>query len=254
MRVCERGRDTRPQILRVFAAVATLTALLTLAGPAMAFPTSSTLCDTCHPLDSNVLVTATQTTNDGISAAYVVSVTGPATANGWAVRDDGGANIASGKLPASTFTVPVGRTYTVWGVSDGGGLASSGSNSIQISPDATVITTTTTATTTTSTTTTTTTTTPTTTTTVPTRPHPFFASRLVCDSCHHKKHHHNQGCATCHGPGGNRDVHQMSAHVRSTRTCFICHEVPAAFRSLCCLSCHTFGRGCRDRERGGSLK
>jgi hypothetical protein len=101
------------------------------AAPAMASP-SLGVCSGCHSLSTSVQVTATQATNNGTTATYNVSVTGPGSASGWAVYQ-GSTRITYGSGASGSFSVTTGRTYTVYG----GNLGSSKLyNSISISPAA----------------------------------------------------------------------------------------------------------------------
>ena len=104
---------------------------ISAASAAMAFPTRTTACTNCHGVDPTVIVTATQTSNNGTTATYNVSVsdTWRDGVTSWAVFD--GATKLVGAYNAGTFSVPVGKTYKVYGVAGAGGLAS---NSINISP------------------------------------------------------------------------------------------------------------------------
>jgi len=98
---------------------------------AQAFPNKTGACSGCHGIDSRIIVTATQKTNDGVTATYDVSVsdTYGDGVTGWATFD-GATNIRN-QYGAGTLSVPVGKNYTVWGVAGGGGA---GSKSIVISP------------------------------------------------------------------------------------------------------------------------
>ena len=106
---------------------------MSAAGSAMAFPTRTGACTGCHNVDSAVVVTATQTSNNGTTATYNVSVSNTYGdgMTAWAVFD-GTARLA-GAYNAGTFSVAVGKTYKVYGVASSAGL---GSNSINISPTA----------------------------------------------------------------------------------------------------------------------
>lgn len=100
---------------------------------AYAFPSKVNACDNCHLTDTRIVVTATQTANDGVNATYSVRVSNPFgdTTTGWAVFS-GTSNIKNG-YSAGTFVVPVGKSYDVWGVAGAGGQ---GTNFITISPAA----------------------------------------------------------------------------------------------------------------------
>jgi hypothetical protein len=101
------------------------------ATPAMASPNLG-VCSGCHSLNTAVGVTATQTGNNGTTATYNVTVTGPGSASGWAVYQ-GSTRITYGSGASGSFSVATGKTYTVYG----GNLGSSKLyNSISISPAA----------------------------------------------------------------------------------------------------------------------
>lgn len=111
-------------------AMAALAASATVAG---AFPTRTNYCTNCHSTAANVAPTATLTSNDGVNATYSVSVSNPWNdgVTGWAVFDST-LNIRNG-YGASSFSVPVGKTYRVYGVA---GIGGAGANFITISPAA----------------------------------------------------------------------------------------------------------------------
>lgn len=98
------------------------------ASTALAHPSYSSACSSCHGSSTAVHVTAVQTANDGVNATYNVTVTSPSTVKGWAVFS-GSTNIAYASASTGTFVVADGNTYTVWANDP-----SSGATSIQISP------------------------------------------------------------------------------------------------------------------------
>ncbi len=108
-------------------------AIVGTATVASAFPSRTSACTGCHDRNTAIVVTATQTANDGVNATYSVSVSNPWNdgVTGWTVFD-GATNVRNG-YGAGSFTVAVGKTYTVWGAAGSGG---NGSNSITVSPAA----------------------------------------------------------------------------------------------------------------------
>jgi len=96
---------------------------------ASATPGTSSRCDSCHPANAAVTVSATPVSNDGVTAVYTVAVNNPFGASGWAVY--GASKLSSGSGGGGTISVPVGATYTVYGVSYGSG---SGHAAVSISP------------------------------------------------------------------------------------------------------------------------
>jgi hypothetical protein len=118
-------------------AVAALALVAAFATTAQAFPEKTSACSGCHNKSAVVGVTAVEAANDGVTATYDVTVTGPNTIFGWAVLS-GSTNKANGYGSTGTFQVPVGKTYTVWGVSKSSSMPYS--NSITVSPVAPVVT------------------------------------------------------------------------------------------------------------------
>lgn len=87
-----------------------------LAAPAaQAHPTYAQACSSCHGGSTAVKVAVTQTAHTATTGTYRVSVTGGTGSAGWAVLD-GTLNRARASAATGTFTVPLGRTYRVWGV------------------------------------------------------------------------------------------------------------------------------------------
>lgn len=107
------------------------TVAATFAAPAMASPDMGR-CNSCHTLSTAVGVSATQTSNNGTTATYNVTVTSSNSAKGWAVYQ-GTTRIAYGSGASGTFSVTNGQTYTVYGASSG---SSRVYNTISISPTA----------------------------------------------------------------------------------------------------------------------
>jgi hypothetical protein len=113
---------------RVIVVAALLVSLVLACGfatNALAFPGSSTSCDSsgCHGTAGAAPV-CTLTANDGKNATYTVSATGGkewAVFNGTLRVAGAASNGASG-----TFTVPVGSTYSVYSVYAGPGTTTSG--------------------------------------------------------------------------------------------------------------------------------
>lgn len=102
------------------------------AGNALAFPTQASPCSSCHSKDAAVSVTLVQTANTGTSATYSITVSDPYGMNGWGVFS-GGNKLAGAATTTDSFTVPVGATYTVFGVS-GNGNGMQGYGSVSLSP------------------------------------------------------------------------------------------------------------------------
>jgi len=103
------------------------------ASTAVAFPSKSSSCTNCHDLNTAIAITTTQTSNNGTTATYKVSVSNPYSGSmtGWALFD-GSSNVKHGYGPGS-FSATVGKTYKVWGVAGGGGK---GADSIKLTPSA----------------------------------------------------------------------------------------------------------------------
>jgi hypothetical protein len=87
--------------------------MLAFASSALGLP-SYGVCSGCHSLSSAVIVKATQTSNNGTTANYSVTVSGPNAGNGWAVYD-GSTRLAYATAASGTFAVADGKTYTVYG-------------------------------------------------------------------------------------------------------------------------------------------
>ena len=94
------------------AAAAVCTGLF--AAPAFAFPSNTSSCDGCHS-GGAATVNAVLGSNDGVTATYTVTVTGPGSL-AWAVFI-GPTRIAAGTGGSGSFAVPAGSTYAVFGVS-----------------------------------------------------------------------------------------------------------------------------------------
>lgn len=238
---------------RIILACAAVALLCAAVAPAFAFPTQASPCDTCHPKSPLVSVKATQV-GGGAIQSWRINVTGPLGASlGWAVNPASASwsptwQFLSGSSDTTMVYIWSNSSVTAWGVADNklsGGTFSGSAVTTFTAPGGTVVTTTTTTTTTVTVTTTTTSTTHPV--TVPLLPHTYFKSNLgttaaswraVCNRCHSKKH--KKDCITCHGPGGRKNVHLVRAHTRSSAMCFICHNVPSAWQTLACLTCHKF--------------
>ena len=117
----------------LIAATSVFAVALAMASSAMATPSRSGQCGGCHNPNSAIVVTATQTSNNGMNATYNVGVSNPYAdgVTGWGVFN--GSTKVAGALGAGAFTVAVGKTYTVWGVA---GTKGRGTKSITISPAA----------------------------------------------------------------------------------------------------------------------
>jgi hypothetical protein len=112
-------------------AVAAVAMVAAFATTAQAFPDKTSACSGCHTKSTVVNVAPVQTANDGVKATYSITVTGPNSVLGWTVLN-GSTMVANATAGTGTFQVPVGKTYTVWGVSKNGSMPYS--NSITISP------------------------------------------------------------------------------------------------------------------------
>ena len=112
------------------AAIAIFGLMAAFAATAQAYPTRTTPCSGCHSTSTSVSVSATPVSNDGMNATYAVKVATASGLDGWAVFA-GSTKLAYGTSATGSFTVPVGATYTVYGVINGGS-----SNSASISPAA----------------------------------------------------------------------------------------------------------------------
>ena len=112
------------------AAVAAFWLVAGAASGAYAHPTYAQACSGCHGSSTAVRITAWQTANTGTSATYRISITGGSGQAGWAVLE-GGVNRTHAGNALSSFTVPVGHTYEVWGVK-----TSTGANRISLTPPA----------------------------------------------------------------------------------------------------------------------
>jgi hypothetical protein len=121
----------------VATAILAMVVMAAFATTAQAFPTKTSACSGCHTKSTTVHVTAVQTANNGVTATYQVTVTGPNAILGWTVLS-GTTNVKNATAGTGTFSVPVGKTYTVWGVSKTS-AAMPYSNSITISPVAPVV-------------------------------------------------------------------------------------------------------------------
>ncbi len=121
-------RTIKPLLIVACAATALM---LGSAMAAHASPTRPSVCSNsnCHPASSAVVVRAVETANDGISATYLITVSNPYGSAGWAVFSGATKYVADAGASESVM-LPVGRSYTVWGVSSGSG---NGSGSVQIS-------------------------------------------------------------------------------------------------------------------------
>lgn len=107
--------------------------VLAAASTAVAFPSKSSSCTNCHDLNTAIAITTTQTSNNGTTATYKVSVSNPYSGSmtGWALFD-GSTNVKHG-YGAGSFSATVGKTYKVWGVAGSGGK---GADSITLTPQA----------------------------------------------------------------------------------------------------------------------
>ncbi len=120
-------RRLAPLLTALLAAVFVLAAATT----AHAFPDKNNACTGCHGVDTAVVVSASQTSNNGTTATYSVSVSDAYGdgVTGWAVFS--GTTRVTGAMGSGSFSVAVGKSYTVYGVAGAGGA---GCNSIVVSP------------------------------------------------------------------------------------------------------------------------
>jgi hypothetical protein len=109
--------------------VAVVGLMAAFASPAMAFPTQSKTCTTCHS-GPVVGVVATLASTTGSNATYDFSAP---TANAVAVFD-GATKLFTFTTATGQFTVPVGKTYTVYAVT--GPTTTDGIGSTTVSPAA----------------------------------------------------------------------------------------------------------------------
>lgn len=119
----------RRMLLAAAGAVAVAGALAAAATTAWAFPTQTQPCTTCHS-GANVPVTATLASTTGTTATYNVSAP---TATAIAVFS-GSTKLATITGTSGSFSVPVGKTYTIYAVQ--GPTTSNGVGSTTVSPTA----------------------------------------------------------------------------------------------------------------------
>jgi hypothetical protein len=117
-------------------AVALFGLMAAFATSAHAMPTKTTACSGCHTQNAAVVVGAAQTSNNGTTASYTISVNNPLGMNGWAVFN-GATKVGGAAGAGGTVALNVGTTYTVYGVS-GNGNGAEEYNSIQVTPVAPV--------------------------------------------------------------------------------------------------------------------
>jgi hypothetical protein len=115
------------------AAAAMLLLSMVLATSAFATATKTSKCTGCHTGPTTaVTLSAIQTSVVGTNANYTITVGNPYGKTGWGVFN-GSTKLAGNALASSTFTVPVGATYTVYGVS-GNSNGTEAYNQLTISP------------------------------------------------------------------------------------------------------------------------
>lgn len=91
---------------------------------AEAFPTKTTACSSCHGAAADTVVKLTELSNNGTTATYNIQVTSTGGGMiGWTVLD-GATNVAHASAATGSFSVAVGKTYTVWGNDTNSGAAS----------------------------------------------------------------------------------------------------------------------------------
>jgi hypothetical protein len=112
--------------------VASVSIWATMVSSASAYP-SLVGCVTCHGSTTALVVKATQLSNNGITASYRVDLSGaPAGPRGFAVANPAGTHVFSVSASTGTFSVPAGKTYTIWAVDN-----NMGARSLAITPKAT---------------------------------------------------------------------------------------------------------------------
>ena len=117
--------------MRLTLAVAALAAFGIVAGSAAtasAHPTQTSACTGCHGAASAITLTAVQTANDGTNATYRITLAGGSGSKGYAVLN-GSTNVAHASASTGVVVLPVGKTYSVWGVD-----TNDGAKSVSISP------------------------------------------------------------------------------------------------------------------------
>ena len=114
---------------------ALLGAALVSAPEAQAHASQTRVCTGCHGPAAAVVVTAVQTANNGVNATYNVTVNNPYGQTSWAVFSGSTKSAGAAGAGSTAVVLPVGKTYTVFGVS-GNGNGTEGYASISISPAA----------------------------------------------------------------------------------------------------------------------
>jgi hypothetical protein len=115
--------------------LATLGMFVSFTAEAQAHATQTKTCTGCHKLTTAVTVSAVQTANNGVSATYNVTVNNPYGQNAWAVFSGSTKTAGAAGNGSTAVVLPVGKTYTVFGVS-GNGNGTEGYNSVTVSPAA----------------------------------------------------------------------------------------------------------------------
>jgi hypothetical protein len=113
--------------------LATLGILMSFAAEAQAHATQTKTCTGCHARSAAVIVSAVQTANNGVNATYNVTVNNPYGQNAWAVFSGTTKSAGAAGSGSTAVVLPVGKTYTVFGVS-GNGAGTEGYASISVSP------------------------------------------------------------------------------------------------------------------------
>jgi Carboxypeptidase regulatory-like domain/CarboxypepD_reg-like domain/Repeat of unknown function (DUF5648) len=107
--------------------VVVIGAMFGFAATAQAFPTKTSQCTGCHS-GGGVSVAATPVSNNGTTAVYDVNVTG---GTAWALFN-GSTKLSYAAAATGQFSVPVGGTYTLFGVN--GPTTGDGVAQITVSP------------------------------------------------------------------------------------------------------------------------
>jgi carboxypeptidase family protein len=112
------------------AAVAAFGLIAGFATAASATPSKTSACTGCHS-GSGVTVTATLVSNNGATAQYQINVSGGSGVKSYQVLS-GSTSVSRATAASGVVSIPVGKTYTVWGVAAGSDAA----DSVSISPAA----------------------------------------------------------------------------------------------------------------------
>lgn len=118
-----------------FTLLLSLSLMMSFAAQAQAHASQTKTCTGCHGPAAAVTVSAVQTANNGVTATYNIAVNNPYGQNSWAVFNGSTKTAGAAGSGSSAVLLPVGKTYTVFGVS-GDGNGTEGYASVSISPTA----------------------------------------------------------------------------------------------------------------------